>query len=123
MIGDLNRNGKLQNFPAGHTSDDTSVILRLNPDGSVPTNNPFFSQGGKRAKYYAYGVRNSFGLAFDPLTSGSGALWMTENGPNVFDEINRVRAGFNSGWEQIMGPNSRDPQGTGDLFVVARLPL
>ena len=68
VIGDLNRNGKLQNFPAGPAPDDTSVILRLNDDGSVPTDNPFFSQGGNLAKYYAYGVRNSYGLAFDPVT-------------------------------------------------------
>jgi aldose sugar dehydrogenase len=115
VIGDLNRNGKLQNFPAGSAPNDTSVILRLNANGSAPTNNPFFSQGGKLAKYYAYGVRNSFGLAFDPLTD---KLWMTENGPNAFDEINRVTPGFNSGWEQIMGPNSRDPQGIGNLFVI-----
>jgi glucose/arabinose dehydrogenase len=115
VIGDLNRNGKLQNFPTGPAPDDTSVILRLNPDGSVPTDNPFFSQGGNLAKYYAYGVRNSYGLAFDPVTA---KLWMTENGPDTFDEINLVNPGFNSGWERIMGPNSRDPQGTGDLFVV-----
>ena len=43
---------------------------------------------------------------------------MTENGPDAYDEINLVDPGFNSGWEQIMGPNSRDPQGLDDLFVV-----
>jgi glucose/arabinose dehydrogenase len=46
VIGDLNRNGRLQNFPAGPAPDNTSVILRLNDDGSVPRDNPFFSQGG-----------------------------------------------------------------------------
>ena len=51
---------------------------------------------------YAYGIRNSFGLAFDPL---SGFLWDTENGPNRMDEINRVSRGFNSGWQDIMGPS------------------
>jgi aldose sugar dehydrogenase len=115
VIGDLNRNGKLQNFPAGGSPDNTSVVLRLNDNGSVPRDNPFFSQKGKLAKYYAYGVRNSYGLAFDPVTD---TLWMTENGPNVYDEINMVDPGFNSGWEQIMGPNSRDPQSLEDLFVV-----
>jgi glucose/arabinose dehydrogenase len=53
------------------------------------------------SKYYAYGIRNSFGLAIDPLT---GNLWDTENGPDGFDEINIVRPGFNSGWAMLMGP-------------------
>jgi aldose sugar dehydrogenase len=48
----------------------------------------------------------------DPIT---GELWDTENGPNSYDEINLVLPGFNSGWEQIMGPDSRDPQGLGNL--------
>ena len=112
VIGDLNRDGQLQNFSAGAVPDDTGVILRLNDDGSVPSDNPFFAQGGNLAKYYAYGIRNSFGLAFDPIT---GELWDTENGLNSYDEINLVLPGFNSGWERIMGPVSRDPQGLGDL--------
>jgi aldose sugar dehydrogenase len=66
VIGDLNRNGQLQNFAAGAAPDDTSVILRINENGSIPNDNPFSSHGGNLAKYYAYGVRNSFGLAFDP---------------------------------------------------------
>ena len=112
VIGDLNRNGQLQNFSGGDAPDDTGVILRLNDDGTIPIDNPFFAQGGNLAKYYAYGIRNGFGLAFDPL---SGELWDTENGPNAYDEINMVRPGFNSGWERIMGPVSRDAQGTSDL--------
>jgi aldose sugar dehydrogenase len=111
-IGDLNRNGQLQNFSSGSAPDDSGVILRLNDDGSPPEDNPFFSQGGNLTKYYAYGVRNSFGLVFDPLTD---KLWDTENGEANFDEINLVEPGFNSGWEKIMGPVSRDAQGTGDL--------
>jgi aldose sugar dehydrogenase len=116
VIGDLNRNGQLQNFPGGPAPDDTSVILRLNEDGSVPSDNPFFSQGGNLAKYYAYGIRNSFGLAFDPLTD---ELWMTENGPDSFDEINLVEAGFNSGWEKLMGPDARNSNNATDLFTIA----
>ena len=54
---------------------------------------------------YAYGIRNSFGLAFDPVT---GYLWDTENGENNYDEINLVKPGFNSGWDKIMGPLSRN---------------
>jgi hypothetical protein len=112
VIGDLNRDGQLQNFLIGPGPDDTGAIFRINDDGSVPIDNPFFSQGGNLAKYYAYGVRNSFGLAFDPLT---GELWDSENGPNSYDEINLVLPGFNSGWERIMGPVNRDLEGTGDL--------
>lgn len=84
VIGDLNRNGMLQNYPTGD-ADDTGVILRVVPEGP----------------YYAMGVRNSFGLAVDPV---NGNLWATENGPRDFDEINFVPPNFNSGWEIIMGP-------------------
>ena len=84
VIGDLNRNGILQNYPNGQP-DDTSVILRVEPQGP----------------YYAIGIRNSFGLAIDPLT---GNLWQTENGPDKYDEVNLVSQNFNSGWETIMGP-------------------
>jgi glucose/arabinose dehydrogenase len=110
-IGDLNRDGQLQNFSGGPGPDNTGVIFRINGDGSTPGDNPFSSQPGL-AKYFAYGIRNSFGLAFDPITS---QLWDTENGPNAYDEINIVRPGFNSGWERIMGPVNRDSQGTSDL--------
>jgi glucose/arabinose dehydrogenase len=56
-------------------------------------------------KYYAYGIRNSFGIAFDPLT---GKLWDTENGLMDNDEINLVEPGFNSGWRKVMGIASVD---------------
>jgi aldose sugar dehydrogenase len=51
-------------------------------------------------KYYAYGIRNSFGIDFDPV---SGKLWDTENGPGFGDEINLVEPGFNSGWNRVQG--------------------
>jgi glucose/arabinose dehydrogenase len=50
--------------------------------------------------YYAYGIRNSFGIAFDPVT---GKLWDTENGPSWGDELNLVEPGFNSGWAKVLG--------------------
>jgi glucose/arabinose dehydrogenase len=55
-------------------------------------------------RLFAYGVRTSFGMTFDPKR---GDLWTTENGGRAFDEVNRVRPGFNGGWVQIMGPASR----------------
>lgn len=134
LIGDLNRDNQLENYPNGGPPDDTAVIFRVRQDGTAAPGNPFTpwcrgnpSQtcsndgacGGngpcelKVAKYFAYGVRNGFGLALDPQ---NGRLWDTENGPNNYDEINRVAPGFNSGWEQIMGPDALDAQGTSDLF-------
>ena len=114
VIGDLNHDGNLQNFSGGAAPDNTGVIFRINDDGGTPSDNPFFSQGGNLAKYFAYGIRNSFGLAFDSVT---GKLWDTENGPASYDEINLVEPGFNSGWMRIMGPSSRDAQGTSDLVI------
>ncbi|HEY0098419.1 MAG TPA: DUF4214 domain-containing protein, partial [Pyrinomonadaceae bacterium] len=55
-------------------------------------------------KVFAYGIRNSFGMAFDPQ---SGQLWTQENGDDSFDEINRVVPAFNGGWIQMMGPSAR----------------
>ena len=105
VLGDLNHDGQLQNFPDGPPPDDTGSIFRINPaDGSAPTDNPFIGSGTDALnKNYAYGVRNSFGMDFDPLT---GNLWNTENGPASYDEINLVRPGFNSGWQTVMGPIS-----------------
>jgi glucose/arabinose dehydrogenase len=88
------------------------VILRLNPDGTAPRDNPFYKVGAERGgqvganlkKVYAYGIRNSFGMAFDPF---SGDLWEQENGDDSFSEINRAEPGFNSGWVQVMGPLER----------------
>jgi glucose/arabinose dehydrogenase len=134
MIGDLNRNGQLQNIPGGPAPDDTGVILRVNSDGSAAAGNPFTPYcsvttgqtcattancpGGEVcrtqvARYYAYGVRNGFGLEFDPA---NGSVWMSENGPSDFDELNRVEPGWNGGWNRIHGPDALDPQGIGDLF-------
>jgi uncharacterized repeat protein (TIGR01451 family) len=150
LMGDNGRRGWLQNLPCGPTAncpgptvaDDqfggpdpdnnhlTGFILRLNDDGTVPFDNPFASlvsdlslpteAQGNMLKLYAYGVRNGFGLGFDPY---SGNLWDQENGDDAFDEMNRITAGSNNGWIQMMGPNSRVAQfkqiestyGAGDL--------
>src|SRR6185503_15319214 len=90
----------------------TGVIIRLNPDGTTPTDNPFYNLGAQMGgesganiqRIFAYGFRNSFGMAFDPVSHD---LWMSENGDDTFDELNRVTAGFNSGWVQTMGPLER----------------
>ena len=128
LVGDVGRRGQLQNLPNGPFSppaaDDqfggpapdnahlTGAILRLTGTGATPADNPFFAAGaaiGGEAganiqKIYSYGHRNGFGMAFDPIT---GKLWMTENGDDSYDEINRVQPGMNGGWVQVMGPVSR----------------
>ena len=102
VIGELQREGQLQNIQGGPAPDDSGVIFRVNPqDGSAASDNPF--QGDALNRYFAYGVRNSFGIAFDPIT---GLLWDTENGEESYDEINIVNPGFNSGWKAVMGPIS-----------------
>src|SRR5215216_4718999 len=103
VIVELQREGQLQNIENGPPPDDSGVIFRINPeDGSAAPDNPL--QDDATNRYFAYGVRNSFGLAFDPAT---GVLWDTENGEDSYDEINIVDPGFNSGWKAIMGPISR----------------
>ena len=119
VIGDLNRQGKLQNFINGPDPDDTSVILRVNPDNGYPAkNNPFLSEkngnSSAMSRYFAYGIRNSFGLAFDPVSS---TLWDAENGDKDYDEINIVNPGFNSGWKKVMGPISRNSNITESQLV------
>ena len=82
--------------------NDTGVIIKVGLDKEIikPKNseNPL-------DHYHAIGIRNSFGLAIDPVT---GNLWDTENGPDYFDEINLVPENFNSGWAVAMGPASED---------------
>lgn len=108
VIGDLNREGMLQNILDGPPPDDTSVIFRIQPNGSAVEDNPFFNSTDERMqKYYAYGIRNCFGLDFDPVT---GILWEAENGPGMYDEINVVLPGFNSGWRKVMGPIEREEE-------------
>lgn len=132
IIGDLGRRGQMQNLPSGPTltglgpiiPDDpfggpapdnahlSGVVLRLNDDGTAPTDNPFFAAGATQGgevganlqKLFAYGFRNGFGMGFDPV---SGALWTQENSDDAFCELNLVEPGFNLGWVQIMGPVER----------------
>lgn len=106
VIGDVSSGGGiLDNQIPGRPPNNKSVILRVDRDNGTPVeDNPFYNYTGSMEKlhqYYAYGIRNSFGMEFDPMT---GKLWMTENGDNVYDEINIVEPGFNSGWHKIMGP-------------------
>jgi aldose sugar dehydrogenase len=89
------------NIADGPPPNGLGGILRISQDGGiVDPENPIFGEGLPLNVYYAMGIRNSFGMDFDPLT---GNLWDTENGPAAGDEINLVFPGFNSGWWQIQG--------------------
>jgi glucose/arabinose dehydrogenase len=85
----VNLNSCLQAFIFNNFSNgdwkDTSVVLQVKP--------PVDS-------YHAIGIRNSFGITTDPIT---GNLWMTDNGPDKFDEINLIENKFNGGWAKIIG--------------------
>lgn len=129
FMGDQGRRGWMQNLTNGPFltapfADDTfggpepddahlaGVILRLNTDGTAPSDNPFFALGATLGgevganlqKVFSYGHRNGFGMAFDPY---SGWLWATENADDAYSEINRVIPGMNGGWIQLAGPLSR----------------
>ncbi len=141
IIGDNGRRGMMQNLEYGPTTGTTriadvgghgpepdnraltGVVIRLNDDGTIPTDNPFYNHTltfsgqtdaglqneaiANLKRVYAYGIRNSFGLAIDPF---SGRLWESENGDDAMDEINVIGKGFNGGWIQFMGPKSRIDQ-------------
>lgn len=102
---------------AGNSANSQSLaslagkILRVNSDGSAPSDNPFFSNVNANAKkVFALGIRNSYGFTFHGHT---GHLWQTENGPGDSDEINRITSSGNYGWPTVRGiagnPSFLDP--------------
>jgi aldose sugar dehydrogenase len=88
-----------QNILNGTVPDGRAGILRLTQEG-MPVNNGIIGNKFPLNLYYAYGIRNSFGIDIDPLSDN---LWDSENGPRFGDEINLVEPGFNSGWEKVQG--------------------
>jgi len=104
IVGDINQD----NLPLGFTPtrnsadgliDGRSGILRVTQEGKV-VGDGILGKDGPLNMYYAYGIRNGFGIDFDPVTN---KLWDTENGSTYGDEINLVEPGFNSGWDKVMG--------------------
>jgi aldose sugar dehydrogenase len=89
-----------QNFEDGPPPDGTSGVIRIPQDGQVANIQGIISDESPLNLYYGYGMRQSFGLEFDPIT---GNLWDTENGPSNYDELNLVEPGFNSGWRDLSG--------------------
>jgi glucose/arabinose dehydrogenase len=100
VIGDIDHSNKAQNILNKGEPDGTSAIIRITPDGNAIQDNNSLGDIEPLNKYYAYGIRSSFGMDFDPVT---GLLWDTENGDHCCDELNLVEQGFNSGWKKIQG--------------------
>jgi glucose/arabinose dehydrogenase len=99
------RDGKLYVSTAGPGGDSAQnpnglagKVLRLNDDGSVPTDNPFVGRAGYRPEIFTLGHRSTLGLAMHPA---SGTMWENENGPNGGDEINVLKPGANYGWPLV----------------------
>jgi glucose/arabinose dehydrogenase len=115
IIGNLyskayNEGGEItmaQNIINGAEPDGRGGILRVTPNGSLVNNEGILGDTSPLNKYYAYGIRNSFGITFDPVT---GNLWETENGAGCCDEINLVVPGFNSGWSEVSGLSRLEPE-------------
>jgi glucose/arabinose dehydrogenase len=97
-----NERNKALNNQSGDANepDGRGGILRIDQEGRPIGTHGILGDEEPLNKYYAYGIRNSFGMDIDPLT---GKLWDTENGPSFGDEINLVEPGFDSGWRKVQG--------------------
>lgn len=110
VVGDINREGNPEYMTLAQNIEDSALpdgrggVLRVTVNGD-----PVLDDTGAKGilgnnyplnLYYGYGIRNSFGIGFDPVT---GMLWETENGSNYGDEINVILPGFNGGWRQVLG--------------------
>ena len=91
-------NPEPQKMPPQDPMSLAGKTLRLNDDGTVPKDNPFFGKAGYRPEIFTLGHRNILGLAMNPE---SGAIWSVENGPNGGDEVNELLPGHNYGWPII----------------------
>jgi glucose/arabinose dehydrogenase len=101
------RDGKLYVSTFGNAGDGSGAqnpmsvagkVLRLNDDGSVPSDNPFVGKAGYKPEIFTLGHRSTLGLAVHP---GTGEVWENENGPNGGDEINVLKPGANYGWPLV----------------------
>jgi aldose sugar dehydrogenase len=109
---EIENSSEAQNNREGPPPDGRAGILRITQDGQTVNGKGILGDEHPLNLYYAYGIRNSFGIDFDPVT---GDLWDTENGPNFGDEVNLVKPGFNSGWNKVQGFWKPDGEEMGDL--------
>ena len=97
-------------------------IIRIRPDGSIPTDNPFYNQTtGVNRAIYATGLRNAFTFAFQP---GTGIMYASEVGNAAWEEINQVAPGGNYGWPDTEGPfdPGQFPQYTNPVYAYPHEP-
>ena len=89
---------------AANLTSTRGKLLRINADGSIPSDNPFFATAtGLNRAIWAYGLRNAFSFAFQP---GTGKLFLNDVGWNNFEEINEIVKGGNYGWPATEGPTT-----------------
>ena len=88
---------RMRKTPAQDPDQALGKIIRLNLDGSVPTDNPMYAKGGVKAQTWTTGHRNPYGLAYD----AKGTLWEVEMGPKGGDELNIITPGKNYGWPTV----------------------
>jgi glucose/arabinose dehydrogenase len=106
-----NRSGVATTTDAQDPKSYFGKILRLNDDGTAPSDNPFSGRQGFKPELYALGIRNAMSIVLHPTT---GEIWETENGPQGGDELNIIKAGHNYGWPVISLGRSYGGDGTGD---------
>ena len=104
--------------PAQSMESIHGKLLRLNPDGTIPEDNPFFKTAtDKYRAIYALGLRNPFGLAVQP---GTGRMVIADVGQELFEEIDEAAAGANYGWPVAEGMAGNKPEFTKPLFTYNR---
>lgn len=96
--------------PAQDLTGNLGKMIRINPDGTIPKNNPFVNRKGVRPEIWSYGHRNPLGVAFHPTTK---QLWLHEMGALHGDELNIAMAGKNYGWPLVSN---------GDHYDMSRIP-
>jgi glucose/arabinose dehydrogenase len=104
--------GERQAYSSEAQSLDSQLgkVVRINPDGTTPADNPYAAQGGLAASVWTYGHRNPQAAALHPTT---GELWVSEHGPQGGDEVNLALPARNFGWPNVSyGCNYGDPVGT-----------
>ena len=96
--------------PAQDLTGNLGKMIRINPDGSIPSDNPFVGRKGVRPDIYSYGNRNPLGVAFHPKTK---ELWIHEMGALHGDELNKILPGKNYGWPIV---------GNGEHYDISNIP-
>jgi glucose/arabinose dehydrogenase len=119
-IPEVRRPGLATPKDAQDPNNHFGKILRLNDDGSAPSDNPFAGRPGHKPELYALGIRNAMGLILHPET---GEIWENENGPQGGDEINIIKPGRNYGWPVISYGRSYSGDLTGNSGPTSEQPV